>query len=474
MRATTILVAVIFAVNLVLQRPVVESLLFSLALAVGLTPELLPAIVSVSLAAGARQMARQQVIVKRLDAIEDFGAMTVLCTDKPGTLTSGAVSLAAALDPRGNPSERVARLAWLNARYQTSYTNPLDQAILHSGSFETAGIELLGEAPYDFGRKRLSVLVRDGDGSQLITKGAFASVLSGCTRVAWPDEPVALEPHRAELETLFARLSGEGFRVLGIADRTLSGTACRVDDEREMTFTDFLALADPAKPGAAAAIAALANLGITVRMITGDNPLAAAHAGAAAGLDPASLLTGNDLAALDDRELARVARETAVFADIEPAQKMRLVRALRATGQVVGFLGDGINDAPALHAADDGISVDTAADVAKQAAAIVLQIFAASPELFRSSWFVVSVMTELAVMLVLRTRKPFFRSRPGRALLLSSSLVAVVTLALPFSPLAPLLGFVGLPAPVLLAVAAIASGYVFATEMAKKSLSAQA
>ena len=583
MRATLALVAVIFAVNLLLHRPLVESLLFSLALAVGLTPQLLPAIVSISLSTGARQMARKQVIVKRLDAIEDFGAMTVLCTDKTGTITAGTVSLVAALDAAGKPSDEVARLAWLNARYQTGYANPLDQAILQSRTFDTAGVEPLSEAPYDFTRKRLSVLVRDADRSLLIAKGALQPILAVCTRVASPAGDLPLDGRRAEIEAQFARLSAQGWRVLGVASRELAKTSCRASDEQGMTFAGFLTFADPPKTDAATAIAELAGLGISVRMITGDNRLAAAYAAAAVGLDPSSLLTGEMLAALSDRELAEAARGTAIFAEIEPSQKERLVAALRQGGRVVGFLGDGINDAPALHAADVGISVDTAVDVAKQAAAIVLldkdlavvadgvrlgrktftntlkyiyvntsasfgnmlsmavasaflpflpllpgQIlllnflsdipamtlasdrvdpeqvarpriwnvpeirnfmlvfgplsslfdivtfvillrgFDAGPALFRGGWFVESVMTELTVMLVLRTRRPFFQSRPGQALLWSTVAIAAVTLALPFSPLAPLLGFQNLPGPVLLALAAITAGYILATEVAKR------
>jgi Mg2+-importing ATPase len=338
-RATLVLVATIFAVNFILQRPAVESLLFSLALAVGLTPQLLPAIVSISLSTGARQMAREQVIVKRLDAIEDFGAMTVLCTDKTGTITAGTVTLVAAPDADGTPSETVARLAWLNARYQTGYSNPLDQAILQSRTFDTTGVEPLSEAPYDFTRKRLSVLVRDAGKTVMIAKGALQPILAVCTRVATPTGAVPLDARRAELETRFERLSGEGWRVLGVATRELSTTSCSASDEQGMTFAGFLTFADPPKADAAAAIAELAGLGISVRMITGDNRLAATHAAAAVGLDATSVLTGEALKALSDRQLIGAARDAAVFAEIEPAQKERLIVALQAEGRVVGFLG---------------------------------------------------------------------------------------------------------------------------------------
>ena len=583
-RATIVLVAAILAVNLFLSRPVIESLLFSLALAVGITPQLLPAIVSIGLATGARRMAREQVIVKRLDAIEDFGAMSVLCTDKTGTLTLGSVTLADALNPLGAPDDATARLAWLNAHFQTGYTNPLDEAILRERNFNPAEVTRLDEAPYDFTRKRLSVFLRDNGEQVLITKGALQSILSVCSHAAsGAGAAVDLEERRAAIEATFQRLSREGYRVLGVATRELPKDTCAVDDEHAMTFAGFLVFTDPPKPEAAEAVAELASLGIAVRMITGDNRLAAAHVGASVGLDPGHVLTGSDIADLRDPALVEAVRNTAIFADIEPVQKERIVRALRATGAVVGYLGDGINDAPALHAADVGISVDSAVDVAKQAAVIVLLdkqlavvadgvrlgrqtfantlkyinitisanfgnmlsmaaasaflpflpllpgqilllnflsdipamtiagdsvdpemveqprtwdvrairqfmmvfgsisslfdiitfvvlrgVFAASPELFRSAWFVVSMMTELAAMLVLRTRRPAFQSHPSKPLLLTSIAIGVVTLLLPFSPLALPLGLQALPPPILAAVTVISAGYVLMTELAKR------
>ncbi len=582
-RTAVVLIAVIFVGNLFLVRPVVESLLFSLALAVGLTPQLLPAIVSVSLATGARQMAKERVIVKRLDAIEDFGSMKLLCTDKTGTITEGAVTLVSALDVSGKPSDRVWRLAWLNAHYQTGYANPLDEAILRSRSFDEAGTALLGEVPYDFARKRLSVAVSDGHAPVLITKGALRPVLTACSRAAPDGAVVSLTTQRAAIDEQFEKLSAEGFRVLGVATHPLSRPDCTADDEYDMTFSGFLVFSDPPKPQAATAIADLTDLGIEVRLITGDNRLAAVHAATAVGLSAGSVLTSEELDFLSDDELAQSARVSTIFAEVQPAQKERLVRALQAGGRVVGFLGDGINDAPALNAADVGISVDTAVDVAKQSAAIVLlerdlaaiadgvrlgrQTFAntlkyinvttsasfgnvlsmaaaalflpflpmlprqilllnflsdipaftlardrvdeemlahprawdiasirnfmltfgsissifdivtfialrrgfdAGSELFRSGWFVGSVLTELAVMLVLRTKRPFFRSRPSLALLVSTAIIAVVTTALPFSPIAASLGLVTLPPPVLLAVFAITAAYIAVSELAKR------
>ncbi|HEX8131845.1 MAG TPA: magnesium-translocating P-type ATPase [Actinomycetes bacterium] len=582
-RAMVALVTATFVVNLVLHRPLVESLLFSLALAVGLTPQLLPAVVSISLSTGARRMAAEQVIVKRLDAIEDFGAMTVLCTDKTGTITASAIHLDRALDPAGRPSQEVLRLARLNAGLQRGFPNPLDQAILDGAAPDDGGVRL-GEVPYDFQRKRLSVLVGGHGAPLLVTKGAFDKVLGVCTTAEVDGRTVPLAQVRDELERRFTELSGGGYRVLALATRPLATThLAGAADETGMTLRGLLAFLDPPKPGAAAAIRRLAGQDVSVRLVTGDNRLAARKLAAAVGLDADRLLVGADIDRLDQHELAVRAAGTAVFAEVEPLHKERIVGALRQAGQVVGFLGDGINDAAALHAADVGISVDSAVDVAKQSAAIVLldkslqvvadrvrlgrQTFAntlkyirvttsanfgnvlsmaaaagflpflpllprqilllnflsdipgttiagdaVDPEqverprawnlrsirnfmvvfgllssvfdiltfltlrlgfgvgaaLFRSGWFIESTVTELAVMLVLRTNRPFWRSRPGRALLGSSVAVAAVTIALPYSPLAGLLGLVAVPAGIVAALVGLTALYVLANEAAKR------
>lgn len=581
-RAMVVLVTVIFIANVLLDRPLIESMLFSLALAVGLTPQLLPAIVAVSLATGARQMAREQVIVKRLDAIEDFGTMTVLCTDKTGTLTVGGARLDAALDLRGNPSTDVLRLARLNAGLQRGFPNPLDEAIL-AGAPKVSVDQLLDEVPYDFARRRLSVLVRD-DVPFLVTKGAYQHVLEISHQALVDGKSIALDDARESIDALFHRLSAEGYRVLGVATRELPGSiTATVEDECDMTLCGLLAFADPPKPGAADAIGELARLGVQVTMITGDNQLAARHIAEAVGLDSRDVVTGSMIAGLSDEELKQRIADVSVFAEVNPLDKERIVRALRALDETVGYLGDGINDSAALHAADVGISVDTAVDVAKQAAAMVLldkslsvvadgvrlgrrtfantmkyvrvttsanfgnmlsmaavsvvlpflpllprqilllnflsdipgttiaidevdreqlerprrwnissirkfmiifglvssvfdiltfvtlrAVFDASEELFRSGWFVESTATELAIMLVLRTRRPFFRSKPGKPLLWSSVLVATVTVALPYSPLAGVLGLTGLPLNLLLALVGLTAIYILVNEMVKR------
>ncbi len=584
-RIMVVLVTAIFVINVVLNRPLLESFLFSLALAVGLTPQLLPAIISVSLATGARRMATKHVIVKRLDAIEDFGAMTVLCTDKTGTITAGSVRLDGAVDLSGEPSGAVLDLARLNAGLQRGFTNPLDQAILAEAASIDSSLRI-GELPYDFQRKRLSVLVADEAGPVLVTKGAFDTVTRICATARRGGETIAMDAVREELDERYADLSAGGNRVLAVATRGLAGrTSVEMADESEMILEGLLVFHDPPKPDAPEAIGELGRLGVSVRLVTGDHRLAAGKIARDVGLDGARMLTGQDIGGLDDDELVNRAAVTAVFAEVEPLHKERIVRALRAGGEVVGFVGDGINDAPAIHAADVGISVDTAVDVAKQAAAIVLldkslsvivdgiglgretfantlkyirvttsanfgnmlsmavaavflpflpllprQIlllnfltdfpgltiagdavdaeqlerprawslksirtfmivfglistgfdlltfvtlrlgFNAAEELFRSGWFVESALTELAVMLILRTNRPFFRSRPGSALLWSSVVVAVLTVALPFTPLAAVLGLTGVPLQILGVLAGLTVVYVAVNEMAKRRI----
>src|SRR6266536_1766149 len=570
----------IVVINLVLHRPLVESLLFSLALAVGLTPQLLPAIVSISLSTGARRMAAEKVIVKRLDAIEDFGAMTVLCTDKTGTITAGAVRLDSALDLVGRASAEVLRLARLNAGLQRGFPNPLDQAILADAAPLDATARL-DEIPYDFQRKRLSVLV-DGHGTPLlVTKGAFDQVLAVCTSADIDGQTVPLSEARAGLQQRFATLSGDGYRVVAIASRPLATThLAGAADETGMPLRGLLAFLDPPKPGAAQAIRRLAGQDVSVRLVTGDKRLAARKLAAAVGLDADRLLTSADIDRLDDAALSDRAADTVVFAEVEPLHKERIVRALRDHHQVVGFLGDGINDAAALHAADVGISVDTAVDVAKQSAAIVLldkslavvadgvrlgrQTFAntlkyirvttsanfgnvlsmaiaagflpflpllprqilllnflsdipgttiagdsvdleqvqqprawnlrsirtfmivfglissvfdiltfltlrlgfnASATLFRSGWFIDRHRVRRHAR---PAHQPFYRSRPGRALLSSSIAIAAVTIALPYSPLAGPLGLTAVPARIVAVLVGLTALYVIANEGAKR------
>jgi P-type Mg2+ transporter len=586
-RAMVILVIAIFVINLVLQRPIIDSALFSLALAVGLTPQLLPAIVSISLSQGARAIAKHRVIVRRLDSIEDFGSMSILCSDKTGTMTQGTVVLDSAIDLDGKPSADVQRLSCLNAALQVGLANPIDEAIIRASKLDTSFTKL-DELPYDFNRRRLSVLVKSsaaGSKPALITKGALDAVLDVCTHAQSAGGTVVpLAKVSAAIQKRFADLSAEGFRVLGVARKEIAGTKVAVADESHMVLVGLLTFADPVKPDAAKTLAEFATSGVSVRMLTGDNRLVAAHIAKQVGLDATTVLTGKDIDALtSDSALAKAASAVRVFAELNPIQKQRIVHALRATGDVVGYLGDGINDAPSLHAADVGISVESAVAVAKESAAIVLldkdlkvllegmtqgrrtfantmkyifmttsanfgnmlsmavaaivlpflpllagqillinlltdlpattiatdsvdaaqlrhpqrwniklirnymivfgalsSVFdlttfavlrwgfhAEAPE-FRSAWFLGSVLTEVGVLFVLRTRRPFFRSRPSKWVVLSSIAVALVTLAIPYSPIAPLLELVPIPIELLWLILLITIGYLVATEITKR------
>ena len=363
-RLMIVLTAFIFVVNAAFGRSLMESLLFSLALAVGLTPQMLPAIVTISLSAGARLLAERKVIVKRLDVIEDLGTMTVLCTDKTGTLTAGAPALDAALALDGSESAEILRLAVLNAGLQTGFVNPMDAAILERAPLP-AGSTALGQVSYDFSRKRLSVLT-DVDGAPtLVVKGAYDNVL-GCCAIA--------ADARAELDARFEQLSADGYRVLALATRPFTDDPETLSPASEagLTLAGLLAFHDPVKPGVADTIRELEDAGVSLRLITGDNRLAARAIGGDVGLRLDRILTGSEIDGLSDEALAAAAREVQVYAEVEPHHKRRIVRAVQAGGVGTGFLGDGINDAPALRAADVGISVDTAVDVARGAAAVVL------------------------------------------------------------------------------------------------------
>jgi P-type Mg2+ transporter len=585
-----VMVVIVLAANVFLAKPPLDSLLFALALAVGLSPELLPAIISITLSFGARRMAKRGVIVRRLNAIENFGSMDVLCTDKTGTLTEGAVCLDSARDVGGEPSETVLRSAFLNAHYQTGLTNPLDDAI--QGAARKAGLDAgadhkVDEIPYDFVRKRLSVITADAEGKRtLITKGALDKVLSICSHLRSTDGPHPLDDAaRVEIEQRYGAWSEEGFRVLGLATKTMDG---RLDsysrtDESALTFVGFLLFFDPPKADVRQVIADLAKRGVQLKIITGDNRKVARHVAEAVNLPLRGVLTGSELSDLRDDALWHLAERTTLFAEVDPNQKERIILALKKTSHVVGYMGDGINDAPALHAADVGISVDTAVDVAKDAADLVLLrkdlailrqgidqgrvtfantlkyilttisanfgnmfsmaaasillpflpllapqillnnflsdipaitiasdnvdaemmekprrwntkfirdymvlfglvssifdfltfgtllfLFRASPVEFRTGWFIESLLTELVIALVVRTRHPFFRSRPGNLLLGSTLAFIVITIALPYLPFVSVFGFVPLPAPLMLTMVGLTALYVVATELTKK------
>ncbi len=596
-RVILVMTIVVLAANVYLDKPLIDSLLFALALAVGLTPELLPAILSITLAHGAQRMARRGVIVRRLNAIANLGSMDVMCTDKTGTLTEGVVRLDGALDARGRASSEVLRAAYLNAHFQTGLENPLDVAI--DGYARDKAIAVvehkIDEIPYDFVRKRLSIIVGDQTGQcTLITKGALAHVIDICDRVRLDDVDVELDDvGRASIEQLYADWSERGYRVLGVASKPVEGRAgdgiYSRADETGLIFAGFLLFFDPPKSDVPAVIADLAARGVRLKIITGDNHKVARHVAEAVNLSVEGLLTGAQIGEMRDEALWHLAERTTIFAEVDPNQKERIILALRKTGHVVGYMGDGINDAPALHAADVSISVDNAVDVAKDAAdfvllrtdlsilregidegritfantlkyilttisanfgnmfsiavasiflpflpllssqillnnflsdipaaslagdnvdaewvakprrwnarfirdymvlfglvsslfdllmfAALLFVFNAAAETFRTGWFVESLLTELVIALVVRTRHPFFRSRPSALLMATTAAVVAVTLLLPYAPFADVFGFVPLPAPLLLAIIGITALYVLAAELAKKWFFARA
>jgi len=579
----TVMVVLVLVANVALGRPLVETLLFSIALAVGLSPELLPAILAVNLARGATAMARHGVVVRRLAAIENLGNMDVLCTDKTGTLTEGVVTLHGAWSTHGVASAEVLKLAAINAGLQTGVGNPLDAAILAAAGPTSVSLEKAGEVPYDFVRRRVSVAIRDGTGLLLVTKGAVPETFGACTTDA---DGSILEA--AQRETVLARVAAwnaSGFRVLAVAARQLpQATAVTRDCEGELELRGFLTFRDSPKQGIGGTLAELRHLGVSVRMITGDASAVARHVAEEIGLRSSRTLSGADIERLDDTALRRAAEDADLFAEVDPIQKARVIRALRRNGHVVGFMGDGINDAPAMHAADTSLSVESATDVARAAADFVLlgrdldvvrrgilegrrtsantlkylrtttsanlgnmismaaaslmlpflpltagQVLlnnflsdvpavgiaddtvdaelvaeprrwdmaalarfmllfglvssafdfltfwvlirahegAAAP--FRTGWFVESLLTELAVALVVRTRRPFWRSRPGRVLAWSTAFVAALALVLPWLPGAALAGFVPLPLGTIAALLGIVVLYVAATEGLKRA-----
>ncbi|MFO1196108.1 MAG: magnesium-translocating P-type ATPase [Burkholderiaceae bacterium] len=381
-RFMVVMVPLVFVVNGLSRGDWLQAFLFATAVAVGLTPELLPMIVTINLAKGAIAMSREQVVVKRLNAIQDFGAMDVLCTDKTGTLTQDRVVLQRHVDLAGEESERVLELAYLNSAHQSGLKNLLDVAVLEHGRALDAVVRAgerhakVDEVPFDFQRRRMSVIVAAGDGAHLlICKGAVDEVLAACTHARIGGQPVPIAAgHEDDARSALRSLNEDGFRVIAVACRTLpaGARAYSVADERELVLEGFVAFLDPPKESAGPAIARLRAQGVAVKILTGDGDVVARHVCRQVGIDVGRTLLGADVDALDDDALAREADATVLFARLSPAQKARVIGALHARGHVVGFLGDGINDGPALKAADVGISVDTAVDVAKESADIIL------------------------------------------------------------------------------------------------------
>jgi Mg2+-importing ATPase len=377
LRLAILMVLFVLLVNAWFHRPWLESFLFAVALAVGLTPELLPMVVSVTLARGALRMAKERVIVRRLPAVHDLGSMDVLCTDKTGTLTEARIRLERHLDPMGRDSARALELAYLNSAMETGLKNPLDEAILRHTEVDIHAWTKIDEVQFDFERRRVSVLADNGSERLLVLKGAFEDVLAHATRYEadGPDRLLPLDDATCRsVGQCVEGLSREGFRVLGIAWKQTARDQVHavVDDETELVLAGLLAFEDPPKASAAEAVRALTAIGVTVKIVTGDNELVTQHLCAELGLPVTGVLGGNEIQAMSDPALAARAEVVNLFCRVTPPQKNRVIQALRSRSHVVGYLGDGINDAPSIHSADVGISVDGAVDVAKAAADLIL------------------------------------------------------------------------------------------------------
>ncbi len=563
LRVTFVLMLFVLLVNGLAHRPWLESFLFSIALAVGLTPELLPMIVTVTLSRGALRLAKHQVIVKRLSAVQNLGAMNVLCIDKTGTLTEAKISLARHINIYGEENEGVLELAYLNSHFETGVRTPLEEAILSHDSISVDQWRKLDEVPFDFERRRLSVLLEKDDDRRLIVKGAPEDVLTHCDRFEGASGPTLWTAQaRDNAGATLNRLSTAGFRVLGVAYKTVAATvghAC-LDDEAQLVFAGFAAFLDPPKPDAGKALSLLAAKHVHVKILTGDSELVTQHVCAAIGMPVTGVLMGSEIARLDDRALALRAEKANLICRVSPIQKNRVIQALRSRGHVVGFMGDGINDAPALHSADVSVTVDTAVDVAKAASDLImlrhdlsmldngiaegrrtfgnirkyimmgtssnfgnmfsmagaslflpflpmlptqillnnilydlsesvlpldevdaseltspqrwdthvlrnfmlvigpvsslfdfatfyllLTVLKADQALFQTGWFIESLATQTLVIFVIRTRGNPFASRPHPALWISSFFVLTCAVALPYTPIATVLGFVPLP-----------------------------
>jgi Mg2+-importing ATPase len=587
MRLTLLLVLFTLLVNVALHRPLLESFLFAVALAVGLTPELLPMVVSVTLTQGALRMAALKVIVKRPSAIQDMGAMDVLCTDKTGTLTEAKIRLERHVDAQGRDDPQVLALAYLNSYFESGLKSPLDDAILAHEEIDVSAWRKIDEVPFDFERRRVSVLVERAGARRLVVKGAPEDILRLCTHYADSAGTTVVldEAAHTRINALFDSLGEEGFRVLGIAwrDVPLDHPHAVVSDESELVFAGFAAFLDPPKASAGEALKAMTASGVAVKIVTGDNERVTRHVCTQLGVAVEGVLTGTEVAAMNDDALRARVEGVNLFCRVNPAQKNRIILALKARGHVVGYLGDGINDAPSLHTADVGISVEGAVDVAKQAAAMILlendlmvlhqgilegrrtfgnvmkyimmatssnfgnmfsmaaatlflpflpmlpmqillnnllydmseitlpldnvdaedlagpkhwdmgfirnfmltigpisslfdfltfyaliRLFSAHESLFRTGWFVESIATQVLVIFVIRTRRNPLRSHPNRWLVLTSLGVVVTAMLLPFTPLAPYLGFTPLPLSFFGLLTALLIAYLVMVEGGKQ------
>jgi len=581
---TLLFVLLIFAANIYFQRSFMDSFLFALALAVGITPQLLPVITTITLAQGAKQMAEKKVIVKKLTSIENFGSMNILCSDKTGTITEGIMQIHSTDGVSGNHYEKVELYAYLNATFQGGYENPIDTAIRNYKSLDIESYKKLDEIPYDFVRKRMSILVADKTSNLMITKGAVLNLIDVCSLCELEDGTIVnIEQFQESINEQYNNLSKLGYRTLALSYKKVEGPTIDRSMEKEMVFIGFIVLSDPLKSRVKETIETLRSMHIDFKIITGDNQLIATSVASQLGWENPKTMIGPNIRLMSEEALINRVSETEIFAEIEPNQKERIILALRKAGHVVGYMGDGINDASAIHAADVGISVESAVDVAKEAAEIVLlekdlgviiggisvgrktfantikyisvtisanfgnmismagaslllwflpllpkQILAinfltdfpattiatdsvdtqliarprkwdihyirrfmvifgfqstlfdfmtfgvllivlqSTVDEFRTGWFLLSIITEIIVMLVIRTNHFFLRSRPSKYLLLSSALILIATVLLPYSPIAPLLSLVILPFWTSISIVGIIIAYIITAEITKQ------
>lgn len=373
MRVAISIALLILVVNILLKKPVIDSMLFTLALAVGMTPELLPAIITITLSMGAKRMAAKKVIVKKLAAIQNLGEMDILCSDKTGTLTEGAVKVHGAKGYDGTENNKVLQYAYLNACFETGFSNPIDEALKDTKGMDIHEFSKADEIPYDFIRKRLSIVTKTEGKSIMITKGAVMNVLQCCTNIEVNNSAKDISQFKEDIWRQFTMLSKQGLRTIAVAYKDMNEKEIvKKEDEAGMTFLGFVTLFDPPKKDIYESLKDLRDTGIRLKMISGDNRLVVKHLAETIGINNTEIVTGSDLLKISEDALPLKADQVDVFAEIEPMQKERIIKALQKGGHAVGFLGDGINDAGAIKMADVGISVDSAADIAKEVADFVL------------------------------------------------------------------------------------------------------
>ena len=583
MQVTIVFAIAILVLNLYFHRPFIDSVLFALALAIGMAPELLPAIMTIAMSAGAKRMLEKKVIVKKLSSIQNLGEINLLCTDKTGTITEGIIKIAGAIDAWKNDSTLVSKYAYMNAFFESGFSNPMDDA-LRAQKLDISGYSKLGEVPYDFLRKRLSIAVKDDKGATvIITKGAVTNILDICTKAIDKNgNPADLAPQIATIQKNYEEHSNQGYRVIGVCYKAITQNTISKDDEKDMILAGFILLEDPLKPGIQSAIDELKTLGIDIKIITGDNRFVAAHVAGSLNIDPSKILSGPEIQKMTMESLVIRAADTKIFAEIEPLQKGAIIHALQKGGYTLAYMGDGINDVAAITAADAGISISNAVDVAREAADFVLlekdlgvladgvregrrtfantlkyiyintgatfgnmfsvaiasltipflpmlpkqilltnfitdfpfmavssdsvdqeqldtpgkwsikqirtfmvvfglhsslfdmitfftlyKIFEVRDGIFQTGWFLESILTQLCIIFILRSKRPFLKSMPGKNLLVLSVVAAAITVGLVYVPFNEMLGLFALPLKMFAVIISIVLLYTYTADLLK-------